>query len=396
MKGGFNMTIYKDEAKGTWYCQFWYKAWDGTTKHKVKRGFVRKKDAEKWEAKFRELAGVTKLSMDKLITEFLEEVNTKVVLGQIKESTYVTKMNYIDYYIRDYFSKVIDVSLVKPKDVNNWLKKISVFKPKELKPGSRYYEDGKPVKQRLSSSTLNGAKIVLSQLFKFAMSNYGLPENPVDKVESVKPFSNDRRAKYWTLEQYNKFHDSITNPTYQIYFNLLYWAGLRIGEVGALTPSDIKPYKLTITKGIMKLKYKNDKVSTPKTKTSIREVEIPRFLFFQLQDYISKLYGIRPKDRIFDVNEQTIRGFLNTQAAKLELPRISPHILRHSYASTLYNLSKDITVVAKQIGHKDASITLKYYSHMLPTEDRKAIDLLESSNKNADDETIDIIDVELN
>ena len=35
-------------------------------------------------------------------------------------------------------------------------------------------------------------------------------------------------------------------------------------------------------------------------------------------------------------------------------------------------------VVAKQIGHKDASVTLQVYSHMLPEEDRKAIDDLET------------------
>lgn len=382
------MVVYKDADKGTWYCQFWYKDWAGQSKHKTKRGFARKKDAEKWEMQFRENSKMSKISMNKLINEFLEDTRNKVFLEQIKESTYNTKKNYIEFYVRKHFEKVDDVSLIKPKDINNWLKKISVFKPKELKPGSRYYEDGKPVKQRLSSSTLNGAKIVLGQLFKFAMSNYGLQDNPVDKVESIKSFSNDRRARFWTLEQYNAFSDSLTKPTYKVYFALLYWAGLRIGEVGALTPADISPYKISVTKGIMKTQYNNDKVSTPKTKTSIRDVEIPRFLFFQLQDYISKLYEIRPTDRIFDIPEQTIRTVLNTQAKKLGLPIISPHILRHSYASMLYNLSKDITVVAKQIGHKDASVTLKYYSHMLPSEDRRAVDLLEGPKES--EETIEI------
>ena len=47
------MTAYKDEKTNTWYCQFWYKDWTGKNRHKVKRGFKLKRDAEQWEQAFK-------------------------------------------------------------------------------------------------------------------------------------------------------------------------------------------------------------------------------------------------------------------------------------------------------------------------------------------------------
>ncbi len=39
------MPAYKDERRGTWYCQFYYEDWQGVKKKKQKRGFKTKKEA---------------------------------------------------------------------------------------------------------------------------------------------------------------------------------------------------------------------------------------------------------------------------------------------------------------------------------------------------------------
>ncbi len=42
------MPAYKDEQRGTWYCQFYYEDWQGIKKKKQKRGFKTKKEALEW------------------------------------------------------------------------------------------------------------------------------------------------------------------------------------------------------------------------------------------------------------------------------------------------------------------------------------------------------------
>lgn len=370
------MPTYKDTKTGKWYCQFWLKDWTGKNRHITKRGFERKKDAEKYEADMKRNTLSDKVSMPKLISDFEEHLLMKAKVGAIKESTAFAHRNNIKYYIYDYFAEVKDASLLKPKDINKWLEHQSVYQSPS--GDQEFFKNGKPVPKKRSSSTIRNARNTLNQIFEFAIDNYGFEKNPVEKSSTLKPFSNDTRADFWTIEQYNTFYFALKDIRYKILFNILYWSGLRIGEALALTPNDITPYKISVNKGISRISDTETKIDTPKTETSIRSVEIPRNLYFQIQEYIAKLYGITSNDHIFSVSDACVRRMLNSTAKRCGLPRISPHILRHSYASILYNQTKDAMVVAKQIGHKDASVTLQVYSHMLPEEDRKAIDDLET------------------
>lgn len=360
------MPSYKDKKTGKWYCQFYYRdELTGKNKHKVKRGFDKKKDADAWEKDFLSQQYFDEsLTMDNLIAEYIKNLHTLFELESIKATTLETKIKHINIYVLPYFKNIL-VKNIKTKDVNNWLENIQSSKRKKL-----------------SSRTLNNAKMLLSQIFKYAIVNHGFKDNPVTNAETIRFRSNDERAPYWTVEQYKLFYDNLQDETYKVFFNLLYWSGLRLGEALALTKNDITPYKINIDKTMVK--FKNEfYISTPKTSTSIRTVEIPENLYYQIKNYMDRLY-IYDTDRIFELNPQTVRIYLYSKCEKLNLPKISPHILRHSYASLLYNKSKDILVVAKQIGHKNPSITYEVYSHMLPGEDRKAIEAINSL------ETIDI------
>ena len=65
------MTSYKDEKTNTWYCQFWYKDWTGKNRHKVKRGFKLKRDAEQWEQAFKNENNICPdITMDELFIQY--------------------------------------------------------------------------------------------------------------------------------------------------------------------------------------------------------------------------------------------------------------------------------------------------------------------------------------
>ncbi len=356
------MSVSKDEKRGTWTCSIWYRDWQGQRKHTTKRGFERKKDAEQYERDFLNKQQRQNPTIDFVIEEYKKEMKSLFQLHTIKESTFETKNRIIDNYIAPYFGKM-EIGNITASNITEWMAYLSTHAQQ---------------RERLGSRTLTLYRSVLNQLFTFAQKNYGLIANPIVLTKPPKLYSNDARAKYWTLEQYQQFYLLLPNEQFRLLYNVIFWAGLRIGEALALTPADVEPYKLHITKSVMSLPNKPAKIVSPKNHFSIRETEIPKYLFHQLMDYINNHQDIADNQLLFGgITQSKARYILNKYSVKADLPQISPHILRHSYASLLYSTSHDITAVAAQIGHGDTNTTFRYYAHMLPGSDRAAVDKYE-------------------
>lgn len=362
------MTAYKDEKTNTWYCQFWYKDWTGKNRHKVKRGFKLKRDAEQWEQAFKNENNICPdITMDELFIQYENHLYNLETLGTYRKSTVVFKLDAIKYYIRPYFTGVI-ANKITTKDINDWVVKLKTKTNKRKNTAT------------LASATVNSRRTVLKQIFEFAMTNYNFKNNPVEKAEKAKYYSSDDRAKYWTLEQYNAFYNALNNEQYRIIFNLMFYSGMRIGEALALTPSSFLPYNISVEHNFRRMKYKGEiinHIGPPKNKPSERGIKIPHFLYNQITDYISRIYDIDEDDRIINYAYATIYNKMMSTIQKVGLPRISPHILRHSYANILRDCTNDIAVVSKQLGHSNPKTTLAIYTHMLPQKDDNAVEELE-------------------
>nr|DAM41011.1 MAG TPA: Integrase [Caudoviricetes sp.] len=359
------MSVAKNEKTGKWECQIWYKDWQGKRRHTTKTGFERKKDAEKYEYDFLSKKQYQDPIIDTAIDAYKKFLANERKLKNIKQTTYEHKIDYLDRCILPYF-KGVKVSKITPAHIKEWL---------------AFMSTNTSVKERLGSGTLNIYRSVLKQLYDFCMEEYKTAENPVKKVKRVKEFSNDQRVKFWTVEEYQKFYDDLRTETQRVLFNIIYWSGMRIGECLALTPADFQPYKIIITKSTETTKEEGQLTDTPKNKYSVREVEIPRSLYFQIMDYIESLYNVKPYTQIFSqFTASSVRNYIYYHGIqKLGLPKASTHTLRHTYASMLLDVSKDVTVVTKQIGHSNPSTTLRVYSHMLKGKDRNAVNCLEES-----------------
>lgn len=85
------MPVYKDKKRGTWYCQFYYQDWTGSTKQKRKRGFKCEKDAKEWERNFLNSLQVnTDITFSNLVENYMEDLETR-----LKPTTIETKCNII-------------------------------------------------------------------------------------------------------------------------------------------------------------------------------------------------------------------------------------------------------------------------------------------------------------
>lgn len=79
-------------------------------------------------------------------------------------------------------------------------------------------------------------------------------------------------------------------------FEMLYWCGIREGELLALTPTDFdfEAGTVSISKSYQRLKGK-DVITTPKTKKSNRVIKMPKFLCGEMEDYL-KMFTISPQN----------------------------------------------------------------------------------------------------
>ena len=80
------------------------------------------------------------------------------------------------------------------------------------------------------------------------------------------------------------------------------------------------------------------------------------------------------------LDESNVRKMFNRILDAAGLRRRGPHQMRHSFASQLLAAGEPITYVSQQLGHGDASITLRVYAHWLPdTTARKGVDRLDET-----------------
>lgn len=148
--------------------------------------------------------------------------------------------------------------------------------------------------------------------------------------------------------------------------------GLRIGEVCGLQwgDFDFKAGTLTIRRTVSRIYYCVGKtklvVQTPKTKSSGREIPIPRELITVLRTLRGKaspntwfLSGNADKPVEPRCYRKSIRGYL----CRASVRRVHPHALRHTFATTCLQTGCDIKTLSEILGHTDANITLKRYVH---------------------------------
>ena len=150
-------------------------------------------------------------------------------------------------------------------------------------------------------------------------------------------------------------------------FEILYWCGLRLGELLALTAADFDFDKSTvrINKSYQRIGGE-DIVTDPKTAKSIRTVRIPDFLAEEIKDYIKSLYGMGNDERIFPISKNYLHREMSRGCKAAGVKRIRIHDLRHSHVSLLIEMGFSAVAIADRVGHESIDITYRY-AHLFPT-----------------------------
>lgn len=207
----------------------------------------------------------------------------------------------------------------------------------------------------------------LACIFNYAIKFYNLPENPCAKAGTVTKDA-PGEMQFWTAEEFRTFICGIEDhKTAYIAFTMLYYTGLREGELLALTPSDINLSigTLSVTKTYQRI-HREDVITTPKTPKSNRTVTLPATLCDVLRDYMREEGPASPNDRLFPCTKDFLYREMRRGCEKTGVKRIRVHDLRHSHASLLVELGFSPLLIAERLGHETVQTTLNIYSHLYP------------------------------
>ena len=331
------MPAYKDKAKGTRYASFYFENWTGKKEKKMKRGFKTKREALEWERTFLQQQTA---DLDMTFESFVALYATDMK-GRIKENTWGTKEHILYKKLVPYFGK------------------------------------------RNSPVYLKTLHNQLSAVFNHAVKHYKLKANPAAQVGNMGK-AKGREMLFWTKAEYLKFADAMMDKPLSYYtFEMLYWCGIREGELLALTPGDFDFEKQTvsISKSYQRIKGQ-DVVTDPKTAKSNRVIQMPAFLCEEMEDYIKSLYAAKPTDRIFPVTKSYLHREMDRGAKEAGVKRIRIHDLRHSHISLLIDMGFTALAIADRVGHESIDITYRY-AHLFPTRQAEMANKLDMERKGA-------------
>lgn len=350
------MPAYKDEKTGKWFAKFYYTNWQGIKKQKWKRGFATKKEALGFERDFLE-----KQSANPDMTfQNLYEIYMEDMAARLKQSTLLTKKAVLQTHILPFFGSK-PINEIKASDVRRWQAKL-------MSSPNNY-----------SQTYLKKINTELNSIINYAKRFYDLNTNPCGKAGTIGK-TKAEEMDYWTYDEYIAFREGIKDkPLSYICFEVLYWTGMREGELLALSPADIDLDNKTISinRTYQRIEGK-DVFTSPKTRKSKRKIPIPDFLCQELSDYIQSRYMLDADERLFPITKsylshEMIRGCKNTGVKKIRI-----HDIRHSHASLLINQGCDALMLADRLGHEKVSTTLNTYSHLFPHKQQELVHSLES------------------
>lgn len=346
------MAVYKDKWNGysgnTWRVACYYKDWKGVRKKHEKRGFETKKEALAYEREF-----LAKSSKDiNMGFNTFVDIYMGDIMPQLKLSTYETKRNIINTHIRPYFENM-SLSGVSSTEVLKWQNELLMLRD----------ENGKgyaPTYLRTIQNQLNA-------IFNHAVRYYDLPKNPCianKKMGKAKA----KEMLFWTKDEYLAFSNVVKDKPMTYYaFQVLYWTGIRCGELLALTREDfdLENRVLRIDKTLQVIKGK-EIVTLPKTEKSNRKISLPEFLCREMEDYFESLYKVGKQSRIFAVTKHYLHHEMDRGSKAAGVKRIRLHDLRHSSCALLINLGYSPVQIAERLGHESSTITERY-SHLYPS-----------------------------
>lgn len=311
---------------------------------------------------------------------FSEVFMSEYVQKELKVKSRNTYENYLKQGIVDHFSHLL-LTKITHSHVNHFF-----MEQKKAKAGS-----------------LVEKFVLLKSMFNKAIEWGYVNANPCDKATKPKR-PKSKRINFYTETQIQQLLDVLPqlHMKHQLQIKIALFCGLRMTEIAALRFESLDfDHNTIFVDSTLQYDKLTNRFFLDMTKTGeVRLVHAPKTLMKELQAYIEqkkkKLDKLGDKfNPLLDDKEQPIyfvfskdNGFLNYPdrmsnqwrdiVRRHNLPAISFHGLRHSYASFMLAKGVNIKVIQEQLGHANIRETLNTYSHVTMAQKEKASDLFEN------------------
>lgn len=346
------MGVYKDEKTGTWFVKCYYTDYAGQKRQRKKRGFKLQREAKEWEYSF--LASLRydgSTTFGSIAGEFIQEITPRRRKTTVR--TYKTALTHILPIFKD-----TAIAAITEKAIVHWQNEL--------------------LSKELSEVYINKIDTVFRTIYKYGAKRCGIKVNPFEGLEKIGK-AQTKSVAFWTYEQYSAFIRLIEAPVTRMAFQMLYFTGIRIGELFALTAEDIDLTEgvLHITKSLQRME-RQDIITPPKTEKGARDITLPVFLTKELEKYMGMIYDCNGETRLFQISKQALYYPMRKYSGMAGIPRIRIHDLRHSHVALLIEHGVSPLAVAERLGHESVTVTLGTYGHLYPNKQKEIADLLDT------------------
>lgn len=305
----------------------------------------------------------TNILFERLLDAFMADKRVR-----LRRTTYVSYQAIVERFLRPAFSGK-RIEEITTADVRRWQNCIMKL-------------DYKPQYVRKIDS-------MLTTVLNFGMRFYGLKKNVALAAGSIGEWKS-RGNQFWTCDEYARFRRTLTeggdrppkggairNVLYPVAFDLLFWTGMRVGELLALTPSDFDfdAGTVTISKSFHHIESE-DYIDLPKTRKSNRTIAVHKALLNEVDEAIKKGH-FNSEERIFAFTRNALEYKIDRVTAAIGMEPIKLHSLRHSHASLLVEMGVSPLLIAERLGHEKVETTLNIYSHLYPNKQAELVADLE-------------------
>jgi site-specific recombinase XerD len=171
-----------------------------------------------------------------------------------------------------------------------------------------------------------------------------IKENPLDKIDKIK--YDNKLPVFLTIEEIKKMLEvaKIENPRDELMIKMLYATGIRVSELTGMKKSDVQ--------------WKDNRIKVFGKGAKERTVEVPGPFMADLEEYARHF---QPDQKLFNYHPSTVEGDIRKIRAMAEInKKVTPHKLRHSFATHMIQNNGNVEAIRKLLGHTSLNTTQRY------------------------------------
>ena len=296
------------------------------------------------------------------------ETFTKIRSKQIKEATIRAQIFQYNNIANVELSKGVIFGEMKIKDITR-----------------RNIEEAREIllKNGKTAEHLNICFSHLNHVFNSALIDETIDKNPCKALKRLKRQSkpiNETRHRALTIEETQKFFE-VAHKRESYYLNaflLMIKTGMRVGEMTALYNTDIDRLngfihvRRTITREVNGGYIVGENA---KTKSGQRDIPLTDEVFKIIQNQKNlnnSIFGLEKEGLLFKsidntiLKEYTLNREINRICKEAKIEYFTCHAFRNTFATRfIEQRPQDYKILSEILGHKDISITLNLYTHVM-------------------------------